>query len=254
MKSSSVPTSICGASVESEGAADGQSAKPMWRPKRRCRWLAYHMRRTGSFVRLGRVASMSNLLAGCWESIAFSVPLLHLRLHGEIVTAFREMVEAWPPRESDRSRLLTLRNGRGSTARNPPGARLLGLRTFSPRRFTRQVVRNPPRRTWRRIVPTVVHFCLDQRCPVCSRAVRCAGRYHRRALVAYHHCSDKRALASLHERPHIDSGFSSSFGYLGRPSSRACAQEGTLRNLVLLIARFHNSRNLTSRAQPSPTT
>jgi hypothetical protein len=74
MKSSSAPTSICGASAESEGAAGGRPAKPMWRAKRRCRWPAYHRRRARSFVRLVRVASMSNLLAGCGGSIVLLRP------------------------------------------------------------------------------------------------------------------------------------------------------------------------------------
>jgi hypothetical protein len=46
--------------------------------------------------------------------------------------------------ESCRNRLLTIRNGRRSMARNPSRARLLGVRTLSPRRLARRGTRAFP--------------------------------------------------------------------------------------------------------------
>ena len=48
-----------------------------------------------------------------------------------------------PKGESCRTRLLMLRNGRQTTARNPPGARMISPRTLSPRGLTSQAARSP---------------------------------------------------------------------------------------------------------------
>jgi hypothetical protein len=122
---------------------------------------------SGRLLESGRATNGANGGAGLEKEVRFLAQqetwpekeverLLNLSTaRNEICPTFRKVgpverlkrVEEFPPgllprrRESCLHRLLTLRNGRRSTARNPPGARPIGSRTLLPRRLARRWVR-----------------------------------------------------------------------------------------------------------------